>query len=229
VCSTASTSSSALCCPSWADAPLAAAPRRRGMRPPPVRGDLRPDPDGDILAVTVTTSSPRGAWMTVVHHRLHHPGRRTEPPPLQRCNRCFAGPTPFSHDDARHGGPNPPALQPTSPRPYPGGRQYRHRHAYPAGVRKLFPDHFTNFVFIRIGEVDSDTFRTPANWIRCASVWMNPWRSSSTTASAATCRRLPLAACRRYHRRTHYPADQVLKQFTTAGLRFTARLQERAF
>jgi NADH:ubiquinone oxidoreductase subunit D len=26
-------------------------------------------------------------------------------------------------------------------------------------VRKLFPDHFTNFVFIRVGEVDSDTFR----------------------------------------------------------------------
>src|SRR5260370_30748705 len=55
---------------------------------------------------------------------------------------------------------NPPPLQPEKPTAIflVGGNLGTGMHTLLA-VRKLFPDHFPYFVFIRVGEVDSYTFR----------------------------------------------------------------------
>jgi len=114
-----------------------------------------------ILVVTVINKFAEGAWMTVVITgciilagvliRRHY----------NDCNRLLSqADALFATTTRAVAVPNPPALEPEKPTAVflVGGNLGTGMHTLLA-VRKLFPDHFTNFVFIRIGEVDSDTFR----------------------------------------------------------------------
>jgi hypothetical protein len=114
-----------------------------------------------ILAVTVVNTFTEGAWMTVVITgciilagiliRRHY----------NDCNRLLSqADALFATTTRAMAVANPPALQPEKPTAVflVGGNLGTGMHTLLA-VRKLFPDHFVNFVFIRIGEVDSDTFR----------------------------------------------------------------------
>ncbi|MEA2779825.1 MAG: hypothetical protein QOK29_1369, partial [Rhodospirillaceae bacterium] len=116
-----------------------------------------------ILVVTVIQKFAGGAWMTVVITgciivagimiRRHYDacGRL-----LSQADALFATATRTVRVA------EPPALQPDKPTAIflVGGNLGTGMHTLLA-VRQLFPDHFANYVFIRVGEVDSDTFRHP--------------------------------------------------------------------
>jgi len=114
-----------------------------------------------ILVVTVLNKFTEGAWMTVVITgciilagtliRRHY----------NACSRLLSqADALFATTTRAMAVANPPPLQPEKPTAIflVGGNLGTGMHTLLA-VRKLFPDHFTNFVFIRVGEVDSDTFR----------------------------------------------------------------------
>jgi amino acid transporter len=114
-----------------------------------------------ILVVTTINKFAEGAWMTVVITgciiaaglmiRRHYDacGRL-----LSQADALFATTT-RSVTSAE-----PPPLNPDKPTAIflVGGSLGTGMHTLLA-TRKLFPDHFSNYVFIRVGEVDSDTFR----------------------------------------------------------------------
>jgi amino acid transporter len=114
-----------------------------------------------ILVVTVINKFLEGAWMTVVItgciivagiliRRHYNDCNRL----LSQADALFATTTRAMAVD------NPPPLQPVKPTALflVGGSLGTGMHTLLA-VRKLFPEHFINYVFIRVGEVDSDTFR----------------------------------------------------------------------
>ncbi len=114
-----------------------------------------------ILVVTVINKFTQGAWMTVVITgciifagvliRRHY----------NACNRLLSqADALFATTTRATAVANPPPLEPAKPTAIflVGGSLGTGMHTLLA-VRKLFHGHFTNYVFIRVGEVDSDTFR----------------------------------------------------------------------
>jgi amino acid transporter len=114
-----------------------------------------------ILAVTTVNKFLEGAWMTVVITgcviitglliRRHY----------DMCNKLLSqADALFATTTRATAVPDPPPLKPEKPTAVflVGGSLGTGMHTLLA-TRKLFPDHFANYVFIRVGEVDSDTFR----------------------------------------------------------------------
>jgi amino acid transporter len=114
-----------------------------------------------ILVVTTVNKFLEGAWMTVVITgcvmitglliRRHY----------DMCNKLLSrADALFATTTRALAVADPPRLEPEKPTAVflVGGSLGTGMHTLLA-TRKLFPDHFANYVFIRVGEVDSDTFR----------------------------------------------------------------------
>lgn len=113
-----------------------------------------------ILAVTLVAKFTEGGWLTVVITgsviglclvvRWHYDETRTQ---LRKIDALFSSRGPL--DEVA----NPPQLDPQKPTAvfFVGKNRGVGMHAL-LWVQRLFPDHFRNFVFISIGEVDAQSY-----------------------------------------------------------------------
>ena len=113
-----------------------------------------------ILAVLLVEKFATGGWVTIVITglvialcvaiRWHYDATRAQ---LRQIDKLFAAP-PAAQDAAQ-----PPALDPKAPTAvfFVGKNRSIGMHAL-LWVQRLFPDHFRNFVFLSVGEVDAQSY-----------------------------------------------------------------------
>jgi len=114
-----------------------------------------------ILLVTVVNKFAEGAWMTVVITGCIIVSGMLIRRHYDACGRLLSqADALFATTTRAVASANPPPLQPDKATAVflVGGSLGTGMHTLLA-TRKLFPTHFTNYVFIRVGEVDSDSFR----------------------------------------------------------------------
>ena len=114
-----------------------------------------------ILTVTTINKFAEGAWMTVVITGCIITAGLMIRRHYDACGRLLSqADALFATTTRAVASAEPPALRRDKPTAIflVGGSLGTGMHTLLA-TRKLFPEHFANYIFIRVGEVDSDTFR----------------------------------------------------------------------